>query len=72
MIYFTKNKLYEIATPRTMLTDELWSKIKAIFLEDRVYNKSVHRQTMQGILYRLRVGCPWRDLPACAMIWLPM
>ncbi|WP_037028195.1 IS5 family transposase, partial [Psychromonas aquimarina] len=55
--------------PRTMLTDELWSKLKAILLEDRVYNKSEHRQTMEGILYRLRVGCPWRDLPECFGLW---
>ena len=51
--------------PRLMLTDEQWSKLKAILLEDRVYNKSEHRQTMEGILYRLRVGSPWRDIPEC-------
>ena len=55
--------------PRTMLTDELWSKLKVILLEDRVYNKYEHRQTMEGILYRLRVGCPWRDLPECFGLW---
>jgi len=55
--------------PRTMLTDELWSKLKVILLEDRVYNKFEHRQTMEGILYRLRVGCPWRDLPECFGLW---
>ena len=55
--------------PRLMLTDELWSKLKAILLEDRVYNKYEHRQTMEGILYRLRVGCPWRDLPECFGLW---
>ncbi len=48
---------------RLMLTDELWSKLKTILLEDRVYNKLEHRKTLEGILYRLRVGCPWRDLP---------
>lgn len=55
--------------PRLMLTDEQWSKLKAILLEDRVYNKSEHRQTMEGILYRLRVGCPWRDIPECFGLW---
>lgn len=55
--------------PRLMLTDELWSKLKPILLEDRVYNKYEHRQTMEGILYRLRVGCPWRDLPECFGLW---
>ena len=52
-----------------MLTDELWSKLKAIFLEDRVYNKLEHRKTLEGILYRLRVGCPWRDLPEYFGLW---
>jgi len=55
--------------PGLMLTDELWSKLKAILLEDRVYNKLEHRQTMEEILYRLRVGCPWRDLPECFDLW---
>ena len=40
---------------RLMLTDELWSKLKAILLEDRVYNKPEHRKTIEGILYRLRI-----------------
>jgi len=48
-----------------MLTDELWSKLKAILLEVRVYKKLEHRQTLEMILYRLRVVCPWRDLPEC-------
>jgi transposase len=55
--------------PRLMLTDELWSKLKAILLEDRVYNQLEHRQTMEGILYRLRVGCPWRERPECFGLW---
>ena len=55
--------------PRLMLTDEMWSKLKTILLEDRVYNKREHRNTMEGILYRLRVGCPWRDLPECLGLW---
>lgn len=30
----------------------------------RVYNKPGHRETLEGILYRMRTGCPWRDVPA--------
>jgi len=56
---------------RLMLTDELWSKLKAILFEDRVYNKLEHRQTLEGVLYRLRVGCPWRDLPECFGLGIP-
>ena len=50
--------------PRTMLTDEKWMKLSTIMLETgRIYKKPEHRMTMEGILYRMRVGCPWRDLP---------
>ena len=55
--------------PRLMLTDEHWSKLRAILLEDRVYDKPEHRNTMEGILYRMRVGCPWRDLPESFGLW---
>lgn len=49
--------------PRLLLTDEYWSKLRPILLESGVYDKPSLRQTVEGILYRLRVGCPWRDLP---------
>ena len=49
--------------PRFLLTDEYWSKLRPIMLESGVYDKPSLRQTVEGILYRLRVGCPWRDLP---------
>jgi transposase len=29
----------------------------------RVYGKKGLRLTLEGILYRLRAGCPWRDVP---------
>jgi len=42
--------------PRLMLTDELCSKLKAILLEDRVYNKFEHLQSFEGILYNFPAG----------------
>ena len=50
--------------PRTMITDEYWSKLLPILNEHRIYNKSNLRSTVGGILYRMRTGLPWRDLPA--------
>ena len=50
--------------PRTLLTDELWTKLLAIFLEFDLYDKPNLRKTFKGVLYRMRTGCPWRDLPA--------
>jgi transposase len=46
-----------------MLTDELWSKLKPILLEQGIYDKGKLRLTVEGILYRMRTGHPWRDLP---------
>ncbi|WP_281066798.1 transposase [methane-oxidizing endosymbiont of Gigantopelta aegis] len=48
--------------PRQMLTDELWEKLKIIMLKMGIYDKPCLRKTVEGIFYRLRVGCPWRDL----------
>jgi transposase len=47
-----------------MLTDKRWEKPLQIMKNTgRIYNKSEHRMTFEGILYRLRTGIPWRDLP---------
>ena len=51
--------------PRTMLSDEDWERLSQLMRETgRVYNKPEHRATFEGILYRMRTGCPWRDLPS--------
>jgi len=46
-----------------MIDDNQWSKLKPILLGLGIYYKPSLRTTFEGILYRLRVGCPWRDLP---------
>ena len=47
-----------------MLTDDSWKLLSRIMnLTGRIYNKPEHRMTLEGILYRLRTGIPWRDLP---------
>ncbi|MEC5210714.1 transposase [Psychrobacter sp. PL15] len=50
--------------PRTMLKDEHWTRLRPILLELNIYDKGNLRNTVEGVLYRMRVGCPWRDLPA--------
>jgi len=51
--------------PRLMLSDERWETVSKLLKETgRVYNKAEHRMTFEGILYRMRTGCPWRDLPS--------
>ncbi len=49
--------------PRTMLKDEHWTRLRLILLELNIYDKENLRQTLEVILYRMRVGCPWRNLP---------
>jgi hypothetical protein len=46
--------------PRLMLTDEFWPKLEKILLQEAIYNKRHLRMTVEGVLYRMRVGCPWR------------
>ncbi len=45
--------------PRTMLSDNAWNKLKKLLKKSgRVYNKYEHRNTFEGILYRMRTGIP--------------
>ncbi|CAM4482532.1 MAG: IS5 family transposase ISPa67 [Legionella sp.] len=54
---------------RLMLSDEHWSKLRTIMREQGIYNKPNLRKTVEGILYRMHVGCPWRDLPKTFGRW---
>lgn len=38
-------------------------------LQHRIYDKPNLRMIVEGMLYRMRVGCPWRDLPAEFGCW---
>ncbi|SDW30672.1 Transposase [Nitrosomonas communis] len=52
-----------------MLNDEYWSKLEEILPQESIDNKRNLRMTVEGILYRMRVGCPWRDLPQALGCW---
>ena len=54
---------------RLMLNDELWSKLWVIMRQHRIYDKPNLRMMVEAMLYRMRVGCPWRDLPAEFGCW---
>lgn len=56
--------------PRLMLTDEQWSKLRKIMREHGIYDKPKLRKTVEGILYRMRTGLPWRDLPSFFGVWI--
>lgn len=55
--------------PRVILSDELWSKLEKILLQQAIYHKPDLRLTVEGMLYQMRVGCPWRDLPSVFVCW---
>ena len=55
--------------PRLLLTDELFSKLLIILRQENIYHKKNLRLTLEGMLYHLRVGCPWRDLPTYFGRW---
>lgn len=50
---------------RKVLSDEEWEKIQALLPENdgRGRNYRDHRRVIEGILWRLRTGAPWRDIP---------
>lgn len=50
--------------PRTMITDHQWIRLKIILLQLGIYNKHNLRRTLEGILFRLRTGISWRELPS--------
>uniref|UniRef100_UPI0019192CF2 IS5 family transposase n=1 Tax=Psychrobacter sp. 1044 TaxID=2772562 RepID=UPI0019192CF2 len=48
---------------RTMLKDNQWYKLRTILCQINVYDKPNLRLAIEAMLYRIRVGCPWRDIP---------
>ena len=52
---------------RLHLSDEGWAQIESSFPQRRgrsgFERKISNRLAFEAVLYRARVGCPWRDLP---------
>ncbi len=49
-----------------VLSDEMWARVEPLLpgsvgRPGRPFRD--HRQVIEGVLYRLRTGVPWRDLP---------
>jgi len=52
---------------RYVISDELWKKLAPLLpgkVEDCGVTAEDNRLFMEAVLWRVRVGCPWRDLPA--------
>ena len=56
---------------RGELTDEAWARIAPLLPENgrRGGRWRDHREVVNGILWKLRAGAPWRDLPARYAPW---
>jgi transposase len=54
------------------LTDEEWARLEPL-LPDRTPRRggrwADHRTVINGVFWRSRTGCPWRDLPGCYGNW---
>lgn len=55
------------------LSDAQWEQIKESFPQRRGESgfaaKIDNREVFEAVLFRLRTGCPWRDLPAAYGGW---
>ena len=54
---------------RVMLPDDQWEVLRLLLLEAGVYDIEDLRLRFEGVIYRARVGSPWRDLPAFFGPW---
>ncbi len=56
---------------RGELTDTAWRRISPFLPENGRRGKQWcdHHRVIEGILWRLRTGAPWRDIPECYGPW---
>jgi transposase len=48
---------------RTIITDDIWFRIAPILKTFRIYFYNEIRLFVEAVLWKLRTGAPWRDLP---------
>ena len=54
---------------RLSLTDEKWAEWEKRLREQGVYSTPKLRLVVEGILWRIRTGAPWRDMPTELGSW---
>jgi hypothetical protein len=70
MLVFPRHQQNEFAMSRLMPSYKFWSKLEKILLQETIYNKRNLCMTVEGMLYRMRAGCPWRDMPKAFGSWI--
>lgn len=54
---------------RTILNDDTWQQLQSIMTEKGCYSTENNRNVMEAILWKLRTGAPWRDIPERLCPW---
>ena len=54
---------------RRILTDDIWLQIQETMQFYRCYRSKNSKNIMKSILWKLRTGAPWRDIPEDLCPW---
>lgn len=54
---------------RTILNDDTWQQLQSIMTKKGCYSTENNRNVMEAILWKLRTGAPWRDIPERLCPW---
>ena len=54
---------------RRILTDDIWEQLQKTLKAHGCHRWPNDRQIMEGILWKLRTGAPWRDVPVELCPW---
>ena len=54
---------------RRTLFDPIWEQLQIIMKEKGCKNSTNNRNIMEVILWKLRTGAPWRDVPKVLCPW---
>lgn len=54
---------------RRALTDSLWQQLEVIMRSKNCKKSKNNRDVMEAILWKLRTGSPWRDVPEALCPW---
>jgi transposase len=52
-----------------ILTDPMWERLKIAFGQLGIYITKNTRKNIEGILHRMKIGCPWRYIPSDVCDW---
>ena len=62
-------KAPEVFMTRRYITDEIWNQLQQTMTSKGCYNVKNSREVMEAIIWKLRTGAPWRDIPAEFCPW---